>query len=279
MILFQITQELGKSIQLIDKFKTELMEFVPKLLGAVLLVIIGRWVISQITAAANRIFAKKSFDPSLQTFLRSLIRMSLLIMLFISAANLIGINITAFAALLAGAGVAIGSALNGTLGNVAGGVMILIFKPFKVGDQIEAQGCNGVVTEIGIFHTSITTAERKTVILPNGGLSTGVITNFNTSGSLRVDIPIQIPITESIDKVRSIALETMLLHPHVLKNPAPSVVVTKIAEGMIYLSLRPSAQQEYYGIVFVEVQEMIKKAFDNNNIEGPNHQRFIINKS
>lgn len=277
-MLLQITQELGKSIQLIDKFKNALMEFAPKLIGAIILVIIGRWVIGQIGAAANRIFAKKSFDPSLQTFLRSLIRMSLTILLFISAANLIGINITAFAALLAGAGVAIGSALNGTLGNLAGGVMILIFKPFKVGDQIEAQGCNGVVTEIGIFHTSITTAERKTVILPNGGLSTGVITNFNTSGSLRVDIPINISMTESIDKVRAIAIDTMLEHPHVLKNPAPTVVVTKIGEGMICISLRPSAQQEHYGTVFVEVQEMIKNAFDANNIEGGNHQRVIINK-
>jgi small conductance mechanosensitive channel len=278
MILLQITQELGKSIQLIDKFKSALMEFAPKLIGAIILVIIGRWVIGQISAAANRIFAKKSFDPSLQTFLRSLIRMSLTIMLFISAANLIGINITAFAALLAGAGVAIGSALNGTLGNLAGGVMILIFKPFKVGDQIEAQGSNGVVTEIGIFHTSITTAERKTVILPNGGLATGVITNFNTSGSLRVDIPINIQMSESIDKVRQIAIDTMLQHPHVLKNPAPTVVVTKIADGMVTLSLRPSAQQEHYGFVFVEVQEMIKNAFDAHNIEGPNHQKLIINK-
>lgn len=278
MLLLQIDQQVTKSLSYIDKIKNHLIDFIPNLIGAILLFIIGKWVIGKISLAVTKIFQRREFDPSLESFLSSLIRASMMILLFISIVGVLGIDITSFAALLAGAGIAIGSALNGSLGNLAGGVMILIFKPFKVGDQIEAQGATGVVTEIGIFNTFITTAERKTVILPNGALSTGVITNYNTSGSLRVDIPIAISPTISIEHARQIAISTMAKHPLVLKEPAPQVVVTKIGDGMITLSLRPSAEQANYPIVFVEVQEMIKNAFDENGIEGPTPHRIIINK-
>lgn len=279
MILLQINQQVEKSLGYLDKFKNELIVFAPKLLGAILFFIIGRWLIGKLCNAITVIFNKRSFDPSLQSFLSSLIRISLMIVLLISIAGIIGINITGFAALLAGAGIAIGSALNGSLGNLAGGVMILIFKPFKVKDFIEAQGNIGEVTEIGIFNTFLTTPERKTVILPNGALSTGVIINYTTSGSLRVDIPIAIAPSTSIEQARQVAIRTMLQHPLVLKSPAPEVVVTKIGDGMVTLSMRPSAQQPDYPTVFVEIQEMVKNAFDANGIEGPTPHRVIINKS
>jgi len=279
MILLQINQQVEKSLGYLDKFKNELIVFAPKLLGAILFFIIGRWLIGKLCNAITVIFNKRSFDPSLQSFLSSLIRISLMIVLLISIAGIIGINITGFAALLAGAGIAIGSALNGSLGNLAGGVMILIFKPFKVKDFIEAQGNIGEVTEIGIFNTFLTTAERKTVILPNGALSTGVIINYTTSGSLRVDIPIAIAPSTSIEQARQVAIKTMLQHPLVLKSPSPEVVVTKIGDGMVTLSMRPSAQQPDYPTVFVEIQEMVKNAFDANGIEGPTPHRVIINKS
>ncbi|MDI9318928.1 MAG: mechanosensitive ion channel [Phycisphaerales bacterium] len=267
MILLQINQQVEKSLSYLDKLKNELIVFAPKLIGAIIFFIIGRWLIGKLCNAITVIFNKRSFEPSLQSFLSSLIRISLMIVLLFSIAGIIGINITGFAALLAGAGIAIGSALNGSLGNLAGGVMILIFKPFKVKDFIEAQGNMGEVTEIGIFNTFMTTPERKTVILPNGALSTGVIINYTTSGSLRVDIPIAIAPSTSIEQARQVAITTMLHHPLVLKDPAPQVVVTKIGDGMVTLSMRPSAQQADYPTVFVEIQEMVKNAFDTNGIK------------
>lgn len=279
MLLLQIDQQVEKSLNYLDKFKNEIVLFAPKLIGAILLFFIGKWLVNKLCHAVIVIFNKKSFDPSLQSFLSSLIRISLMILLLLSVAGIVGINITGFAALLAGAGIAIGSALNGSLGNLAGGVMILIFKPFKVKDFIEAQGATGEVTEIGIFNTFISTPERKTVILPNGALSTGIITNFTTSGSLRVDIPIAIAPNMPIEKARQIAISAMLQHPQVLKDPAPEVVVTKIADGMITLSLRPSSSQPDYPNVFVGVQELVKNAFDAHGIEGPTPHRVIINKN
>jgi len=283
MLLFVIdeavaTGYIDKGVSYIDKLKGKLIDALPGLVGAILVYIIGKWLIGRACMLLKRVLTLRHIDPSLQTFLMSLARISMVILLFLTIAGMIGINVTGFAALLAGAGIAIGSALNGSLGNLAGGVMILIFKPFKVGDQIEAQGAVGVVREIGIFSTQIITGERKIVILPNGALSTGVITNYTSSGSLRVDIPFNIATTVSIDVARKVAIDTMLQHPLVLKDPAPEVVVTKVADGMTILSLRPSALQADYGTVFTGVQEMIKNAFDAAGIDGPVPQRIILNK-
>jgi len=211
-------------------------------------------------------------------FLSSLIKVSLTILLFLSIAGMIGIDITSFAALLAGAGLAIGAALNGSLGNLAGGVMMLVFKPFKVGDLIEAQGAIGTVTEQGIFATTILTSDNKTTIIPNGPLSTGVITNYTTHGNLRVDLSMGIALNQDIDKARKVATEAMLSHPKVLKNPAPEVSVLKVADGMCLLAIRPYTTQVDYWDVNFGVQELVKKAFDVNAIEGPTPTRIIIQK-
>lgn len=132
---------------------------------------------------------------------------------------MLGVNITSFAAILAGAGLAIGAALNGSLGNLAGGVMLMIYKPFKVGDLIEAQGMIGVVTEIGIFNTVLLSPENKTVIIPNGALSTGVMTNYHTHGNLRVDLKMAVDPTMDLDKAREVAIAAMRSHPNVFARP------------------------------------------------------------
>lgn len=279
MLLLQIEQSVEKGFGYLEQFKNSAMTLAPKLVLAVIIYIIGKWLINKACAVMKKMLSLRHFDASLQTFLLSLVRISLIVSLLLIIASTVGINITGFAALLAGAGIAIGSALNGSLGNLAGGVMILVFKPFKVGDQIEAQGATGLVTEIGIFNTFITTPERKTVILPNGALSTGVITNYNTSGSLRVDIPMSIAPNMPIEKARQVAIQAMLQHPLVLKDPAPEVVVTKIADGMVTLSLRPSALQPDYPTVYVAIQEMVKNAFDAHGIEGPTPHRVLISKT
>ena len=164
------------------------------------------------------------------------------------------------------------------MGNLAGGVMILIFKPFKVGDIIEAQGVTGTVTEQGVFATTILTGDNKTIIIPNGPLSTGVITNYNTHGNLRVDLNIAIALDQDIDIARTVATAAMLSHPKVLKTPSPEVSVLKIADGMCTLAIRPYTVQADYWDVYFGVQELVKKAFDANKIQGPTPTRIIISK-
>ena len=201
------------------------------------------------------------------------------ILLFLAIIGMLGVDITGFAALLAGAGVAIGAALNGSLGNLAGGVMLLIFKPFKAGEMIEAQGSTGIVKEMGIFNTILLSAENKTIILPNGALSTGVIINYNTHGNLRVDLIMAIAPDMNIEKSRQVAINAMLSHPHVLNSPLPEVSVLKIGDGMITLAIRPYTTQPYYWDVYFGVQELVKNAFDENGIAGPVPHRVIVHKN
>ena len=163
--------------------------------------------------------------------------------------------------------------------NFAGGVMMLIFKPFKIGDIIEAQGVAGTVTEQGVFNTTLLAPDNKTIILPNGPLSTGVIINFNTHGSLRVDLTIAVALDVPVEKARAVAIAAMQQHPKVLKTPAPEVSVLKVADGMTSLAIRPYTTQADYWDVYFGVQELVKTAFDANGIAGPIPHRVIIQKS
>ena len=249
-MILQIPVQTGYNY--VDKLQDMALSFAPKIIGAVLVYIIGSFIIRRLANMVSTVMNRKNYDKSLQGFLISLMKVMLNIMLILSIASMIGIDITSFAALLAGAGLAIGAALNGSLGNLAGGVMILIFKPFKVGDIIEAQGVTGSVTEQGVFATTILTGDNKTIIIPNGPLSTGVITNYNTHGNLRVDLNIAIALDQDS--------------------------VLKIADGMCTLAIRPYTVQADYWDVYFGVQELVKKAFDANKIQGPTPTRIIISK-
>jgi len=275
-MILQIPVQTGYNY--VTKLQDMALTFAPKLLGAVLVYIIGSFIIRKSVNVMGSIMERKHYDRSLQSFLLSLVKVMLNILLILSIASMIGIDITSFAALLAGAGLAIGAALNGSLGNLAGGVMILVFKPFKVGDLIEAQGTVGTVVEQGIFATTVLTADNKTTIIPNGPLSTGIITNFTTHGNLRVDLAMAIALDQDIDVARKVATEAMLSHPKVLKTPAPEVSVLKVADGMCSLAIRPYTVQADYWDVYFGVQELVKKAFDAHKIEGPTPTRIIISK-
>jgi small conductance mechanosensitive channel len=279
MTFLQIQNLTTQSLNLWNNVKAMAIEYAPKVLGAIIVYIIGAWVIKKIGNALKTVFIKKNYDPSLQTFLSSLVKGVLTVLLVITVFGMIGVNITAFGALIAGAGLAIGIALNGTLGNFAGGVMMLIFKPFKVGDMIEAQGQTGVVLEQGIFNTIILTAENKTVILPNGPVSTNIITNYSTHGNLRVDLTMAIAPTTNISKAREVAIAAMKSHSKVLATPAPEVSVLKVADGMITLAIRPYTTQPDYWNVYFGAQELVKNAWAENNIEGPVPHMVIINKT
>jgi small conductance mechanosensitive channel len=263
----------------INKWIDMLMAYAPKLVGAVIIYLVGSFVIKKLLGVIGNIMKNKSYDKSLQGFLLSTLKVVLMLMLILTTASMIGIDITSFAALLAGAGLAIGAALNGSLGNLAGGVMILIFKPFKINDLIEAQGVIGTVIEQGIFATTILSPDSKTVILPNGPLSTGIITNYTTHGNLRVDLNMAIALDQSIDTARSIAIEAMLSHTKVLRTPMPEVSVLKVGDGMCTLAIRPYTTQSEYWNVYFGVQELVKKAWDTNKISGPTPTRIIINKA
>ncbi len=285
MVFLQINETLNAGTAALDtggvwlnKIKAMAIEYAPKLIGAILLYIIGSWIIGKINALLRRVLTGRNFDASLQKFLLSVVRVMFTLLLFLAIAGMIGVDITGFAALLAGAGLAIGAALNGSLGNLAGGVMIMVFKPFKVNDMIEAQGMVGIVQEIGIFNTVILSPENKTIILPNGALSTGVITNYTTHGNLRVDLTIAIALDVDIDKARSVAINAMKAHPKVLRTPAPEVSVLKVADGMTTLAIRPYTLQADYWDVYFGVQELVKKAFDGHQIAGPIPTRVLINK-
>lgn len=269
---------LQNGFDLATKLQDLAFSFLPKIAGAVLVYLIGSFIIRKLVNMLSKVMEHRQFDNTLRGFLMSLLKVVLNVLLILSIASMIGVDITSFAALLAGAGLAIGAALNGSLGNLAGGVMILIFKPFKVGDLIEAQGAIGTVLEQGIFATTILTPDNKTTILPNGPLSTGTITNYTTHGNLRVDLVMAIALDQDVDKARALAIEAMLSHPKVLKTPAPEVKVLKVGDGMCSLAVRPYTLQADYWDVYFGAQELVKKAWDTAGIQAPIPARIIIQK-
>ncbi len=199
-------------------------------------------------------------------------------MLLISVAGMLGIQTTSFVAVVGALGLAVGLALQGSLANFAGGVLLLVFKPFKVGDLIESGGQTGHVLEIQIFNTILLTPENKTVILANGGVSNGTIVNYSKHGNLRVDITMAVAPDSDVEMAKRVALDTMAANQFVLKEPAPSVNVLKVGDGMVTLAIRPYATPANYWDAFFGVQEDIRNAFGKNNIAGPTPTRIVINK-
>ena len=212
---------------------------------------------------------KSDVDVTVRQFLKSLFSALLKIMLVIAVISMVGVEMTSFVAILAAAGFAIGMALQGSLGNFAGGVVILIFKPFKTGDLIEAQGFIGVVDSIQVFNTILKTPDNKTIIIPNGGLSSGAMTNFSTEPIRRVDLTIGIGYGDDIKKAKDLILELISTAPGVLQDPAPAVMVSELADSSVNFTVRPWAASEDYWNVYFDLHERIKLALDANNISIP----------
>ncbi len=240
-----------------------------KILTALLVLIIGLWVIKLIMKAIKRAFEKRNLDPSLRPFLTGIISALLKIMLVITVISMVGIQMTSFIAILGAAGLAVGMALSGTLQNFAGGVMILLFKPFKVGDYISAQGYDGSVKEIQIFNTLLTTPDKKTIIIPNGELSKSSMVNFSKEPQRRVDFTFGIGYNDDIDKARQIILDVAAKHDKVLNDPAPFVQVSELADSSVNFATRLWVEAADYWDVFFYMNENVKKEFDKNNISIP----------
>lgn len=240
-----------------------------KILLALVVLIIGLWIIKIIMNAIVKSMEKRDVDPSLRVFLKSLLGMLLKVMLLISVISMLGVEMTSFVAILAAAGLAVGMALSGTLQNFAGGVMLILFKPFKVGDVIDAQGYVGSVREIQIFNTILKTPDNKTVIIPNGGLSTSAMTNYSTEPQRRVDFVFGIGYGDDIDKARGVINGLIAKDERILKDPAPFVAVSELADSSVNFVVRVWADAGNYWGIFFDMTENVKKAFDKEGISIP----------
>ena len=258
-----------------DKGADLIIERGPKIILAIIVLIIGLRLIKFAIKILNKGFDKRDIDPTLRPFISNLLSWGLKVLLFVSVAGMIGIANTSFVAIIGAAGLAIGFALQGTLANFAGGVLILIFKPFKVGDLIEAQGYLGVVEEIEIFVTKILTPDNRLVILPNGALSNGSMKNLTAKGEVRVDLTVGIAYDEDIKAARKLLLEVMEKHDKVLKDPEPMVGVAELADSAINLAVRPWCHPDDYWDVYFEVLEGSKEALDQAGITIPFPQRDV----
>ena len=247
----------------------------PKVLGALVVLILGLWLISWFTKILRKGFKKGKVDETLIPFLASMVNLTLKAVLIISVASMVGIATTSFIAVLGAAGLAIGLALQGTLGNFAGGVMILLFKPYKIGDLIEAQGFLGVVEEIHIFITKLRSPQNELIIIPNGAISNGSIKNYTETGARRVDCTIGISYDSDIKKAREVLMEVMSAHEKVLNDPAAAVTVSELADSSVNLAVRPWTKPEDYWDVYFYIYEEGKLALDKNNITIPFPQQDV----
>ncbi len=249
--------------------------YLPKLVTAILTLVIGLWIIKIIGKIADKGMTKKKIDPSLRHFLDSLVTISLKVLLFITVISMFGVQMTSFIAVLGGAALAVGLALQGSLGNFAGGVLILLFKPFKVGHMIEAQGHFGKVAKIQIFNTILTTPENKTIIIPNGPLSNTDIVNYSTEPKLRVNVDLGIGYDDDIDKARTIIEAVIKTNKKILKDPKPAVILKELGDSSVNFQARVWVKgEDYPGMPFF-INEEVKKAFDKNKISIPFPQRDV----
>lgn len=252
-----------------------LMEYSPRLISAFLIFIIGWYAIKFIKRLVTKIMIKRDMEPTLSKFLADILIWTLKILLFVTVISRLGVENSSFVAIIGAAGLAIGLSLQGSLSNFAGGVLIIMFKPFKVGDFIEAQGVSGTVKQIQIFVTQLATFDNQIIFIPNGALSNGTITNYSYANSRRANLIIGISYDSEIKKAKEIALDVMHNHALVLKEPEPVVIVSELAESSINLAVRPWAKNEDFFVMRSDILEQIKLKFDQNNIVIPFPQRDI----
>ncbi|MBX2844819.1 MAG: mechanosensitive ion channel [Saprospiraceae bacterium] len=250
-------------------------DWAPRLLGGLVALIIGLWLVRMFMSAIGKAFERSNMDPTLRPFLLTLIGFALKALLFITIAGVVGIPIASFAALIAAVGLAIGGALSGSLGNLASGVMLLIFRPFKVGDLIDVAGELGFVEEISVFVTKLKTFQNKTVFVPNGKITADKITNVSEKGFLRADFNFAIPYGGDIDKAKEVALGVLKNSPLVMDDPAPSVYTSDLTENGVQFIALPFVKEENYWDVFWGLRGEVATALGKAGFDAPVPQRVI----
>jgi small conductance mechanosensitive channel len=243
-----------------------LLDYSPKLISAFIILFVGIYVIRLINRIVKKIMIQRDLDPTLSKFLADILNWVLRVLLFVTFISKLGIETSSFVAILGAAGLAVGLSLQGSLSNFAGGMLIILFKPFKVGDTIEAQGVIGTVKEIQIFITKLITANNQTIFVPNGALSNGVITNYSVEGMRRADLLFSLSYETNIKTAKDLVVEVLNNHPKILKNPEPTVVVKDMTDNAIHIAVRPWSNNEDFAEVCSDVFENVKEKFDKSGI-------------
>lgn len=247
------------------------------ILVAVIIYVVGRFVVSLLNKLLTKALNRRNLDPTVKSFLQSFVNILLTVLLIVAVVSALGINTTSFAALLASVGVAAGMALSGNLQNFAGGLIILLLKPFKVGDFIEAQGLSGVVDGIQIFHTVLRTVDNKVIYLPNGSLSSGNIINYSQQERRRVDLIVSLEYGQDVDQAREVLLSLFAKDERILQDPAPLVALSKLADSSVDLTVRLWVAATDYWDVFFQTQERIYAEFNRQGISFP-YPHLTINQ-
>jgi small conductance mechanosensitive channel len=252
--------------QYLEAFFNLIVDFSPKIISAFLILFVGLYAIRIINRMVKKVMLKRELDPTLSKFLADILLWVLRVLLFVTFISKLGIETSSFVAILGAAGLAVGLSLQGSLSNFAGGMLIILFKPFRVGDTIEAQNVIGTVSEIQIFVTKLITANNQTIFVPNGILSNGVIINYSIQGNRRADLVFSLSYDTNIKVAKDLVQQVMLNHSKVLKNPAPTVSVKNLTDSAIQLAIRPWSKNEDFSDMSSDVLEQCKDAFDNAGI-------------
>jgi small conductance mechanosensitive channel len=269
-----LNAEVNNLVKMSQAWIPMIMEYGSRVLLAVITLAVGWWLINKVTQKLGGLLALRNADLALQGFISSLANIILKVLLIVSVASMIGVETTSFVAAIGAAGLAIGLALQGSLANFAGGVLILLFRPFRIGDWIEAQGVAGTVDSIQIFHTVLRTGDNKTIIVPNGNLSNGIITNTNRQPTRKVVFDVGVDYEADLQKAREVLLE-LAKDPRVLADPAPQAVVSTLGDSSITLSLRVWVKTADYWDVMFMFNEQSRDRLKTAGVDVPLPQRMI----
>lgn len=255
---------------IIEKLISGSINLGARLLGALIIILIGKLIINWLNKLFANLLQKRKVEASIQGFLKSIVNIILLVMLFLAVIGQLGIQLTSFAALLASAGVAVGMALSGNLSNFAGGIIILIFRPYKVGDYIEAStGASGTVADIQIFHTVLTTPDNKTIFAPNGAMSSAVVTNYNKKTTRRLDFSFGVDYGTDFNVVREVLLEIIQKDERILQTPEPMVVLGALADSSVNITVRVWVNSSDYWAVNFDINKNVYATFNERGINFP----------
>ncbi len=259
----------GQVDQLIDQVTAMGLQAGKSLLLAVVVAVVGRYAIKFINKFVAGMLERRNVEPTVQSFLKSFVNILLVTLLIITVVGTLGVNTTSLAALLASAGLAVGMALSGNLQNLAGGLILLFFKPFKVGDFIEAQGVSGIVKAIQTFHTVLTTTDNKELFIPNGPLSSGNVTNYTKNALRRVDFTVSVEYGTDVQKVKEVTLELLKADERIMQEPAPFIALKELASSSVDFTVRVWTKATDYWNVFFETNERIYAEFNKQGIKFP----------
>lgn len=277
-----VNQSVDATVDGLDKLQILMQQLIDwgvsaggRIIGAILIFVIGRILISFIKKLLARVLESRKIDLGVQTFVKSMTNILLIILLAVAVVGKLGVDTTSFAALLASAGVAVGMALSGNLSNFAGGLIVLLLRPYKVGDWIESQGVSGTVRSIQIFHTVLTTADNKVIYIPNGALSSGTVINYSREETRRVDWTVGVEYGENMEKVEEVVQKILAADPRILKDPAPFIALGALDASSVNVTIRVWVKNSDYWGVFFDTQKKIYATFNQEGIGFPFPQLTI----